>query len=55
MVQLFSQLAKFTITYTRVLSFSLEKKWAPRALRFSLARLALWRTGLYSIVTFLRL
>lgn len=39
----------------RFLSFSLEKKWAPRALRFSLARLALWRTGLYSIVTFLRL
>lgn len=39
----------------RFLSFSLEKKWAPRALRFSFARLALWRTGLYSIVTFLRL
>jgi len=39
----------------RLLSFSLEKKWAPRALRFSLARLALWRTGLYSIVTFLQL
>jgi hypothetical protein len=39
----------------RFLTFSLDKTWAPRALKFSIARLALWRTALYSLVTFLRL
>jgi len=39
----------------RFLTFSLDKQWAPQALNLSFARLALWRTGLYSVVTFLRL
>ncbi|KAF8808058.1 hypothetical protein BYT27DRAFT_7098334 [Phlegmacium glaucopus] len=39
----------------RFLTFSLDKQWAPQALRLSSVYTALWRTGLYSIVTFLRL
>ncbi|KAF8167403.1 copper transporter [Crassisporium funariophilum] len=39
----------------RLLTHSLDKAWAPRPLKLSRTRLALWRTGQYSIATFLRL
>ncbi|KAF8971668.1 copper transporter [Flammula alnicola] len=39
----------------RSLTFLLEKQWVPSAFRLSRMSLALWRTGLYSLATFLRL
>ncbi|KAF4611695.1 hypothetical protein D9613_004201 [Agrocybe pediades] len=39
----------------RFLTFVLEKQWTPRICRRSRTCLAMWRTGLYSIATFLRL
>ena len=54
----FSFLLKFLFTHTqRFLTFSLDKNWAIKAfkLKSSYLYLALWRTGLYSIVMFLRL
>ncbi|CAA7264817.1 unnamed protein product [Cyclocybe aegerita] len=39
----------------RFISFALDKQWSPNTFRLSRMRIAVWRTGLYSCVTFLRL
>ena len=58
---LFSSFSTFNFAeifyYARFLTFSLDNDWALRAFKLkpSFMYLALWRTGLYSIVTFLRL
>ncbi|KAF9486479.1 copper transporter [Pholiota conissans] len=45
----------FVCVLERLFTFLLNKEWAPRRLGRSRLPIALWRTGLYSVATFLRL
>jgi len=48
-------LAIFVCLTERLLTVILDKEWSPPMFRLSRISIALWRTGLYSFATFLRL